>query len=74
MFQYLQNYSEKSIKFKVLVVEESSTLTEFMSGKKIYPFESEQVFYEFRPTDRGISLLHYVEVVTIEESKVFLWP
>ena len=75
-FQYLQNPDpvEKSVNFKVLVVEKSSTLIDFMSDKKISSTEKERVFYELSPADKGFSLLHYVEVATIDDSKVDLSP
>ena len=61
---------EKRVKFKVLVVQESSTLIDFMGVQKISSTEKERVFYELSPADEGLSLLHYVEVATIDESKV----
>ena len=70
LFQYLQNPEEKRVKFKVLFVEKSSTLTDFMSSKNISSFKSGQVFHEFSANNGGFSLLHYVEVIIIESSKV----
>lgn len=67
---YLQNPAEKSAKFKVLVVKESSALTDFMTCKNISSNERDQIFCELSPSDTGLTLLHYVEIVTIEDSKV----
>ena len=70
-----QNPAEKRVDFKVFAVKESSTLTDFMRDKKISPKEMDRVFYELLPVigsdDKGLSLVHYVEVVTIDDSRVY---
>ena len=45
-----------------------------MSSKNITSFESAQVFHEFSANNEGLhfSLLHYVEVIIIETSKVYI--
>jgi hypothetical protein len=69
--QYLpQNPPEKSVKFKVFTVKKCSTLTDFMSDNEISPNEMDRIFYELLPEDEGLSLVHYVEVATIDKSKV----
>ena len=63
---------EKRVRFKVLEVQESSTLNDFMRVKKISFTEKERIFYELSSADdsEGLSLLHYVEVATVDDSKV----
>ena len=73
MYEYLQNPEERRANFKVLAVEtENLTLTDFMNDKSIPSTERKQVFVELSPEEKvpPLSLLHYVEVATIDDSKV----
>lgn len=66
----MQNPAEKSVKFKVFFVEKTSTLTDFMAYKNISSSEKDRVFYELSTSDKGLTLLHYVEIATTNDSKV----
>ena len=66
----LQNPAEKRVNFKVFVVRRSSTLIDFMRDEKISLYERDQVFYELLADDKGHSLIRYVEIATIDSSKV----
>ena len=71
---YPQNPQEIHSNFEILFVKDNDThVSDFMKQSVGSQFESGRVFYEFSSIDRRFSLLHYLEVIIIDDSKVTIY-